>query len=201
MLERLPVEFGALGGRRTVALIGEGGVGKSSVALEYCSRRRSDYDVVVWLHAEQPSRLAAEYAAMAAVVGLPPSDQEASRASFFEWLQTNGRWLTVFDNAAGPEELRAFVPDTIHGDVIVTSRNAVWDQVARQLRVEPLTHPDAMRYLLEATASDDVASAADMVVLSGGNARELGLAVRRVAAGDTLANYVAELRARVGGSR
>jgi hypothetical protein len=35
-----------------VILSGMGGVGKTQIALEYCYRHASDYDVILWLHAE-----------------------------------------------------------------------------------------------------------------------------------------------------
>ena len=53
------------------AISGLGGVGKTSLALEYSYRFASDYELVWWLRAEQPATLAADYAHLAQRLDLP----------------------------------------------------------------------------------------------------------------------------------
>jgi hypothetical protein len=50
---------------RRVVLIGLGGVGKSSVAVEYVYRHHTDYEVVWCVNGEQPTSLYADLAALA----------------------------------------------------------------------------------------------------------------------------------------
>jgi len=62
----------------TQVLRGLGGVSKTQLALEYAYRYGGTYSVVWWLRAEEPVTLAADYAALAAPLGLldaAPHDQ------------------------------------------------------------------------------------------------------------------------------
>src|SRR5581483_1326391 len=46
----------------TQAIAGLGGIGKPQLALEYCYLYASEYSVVWWLRAEEPTTLASDYA-------------------------------------------------------------------------------------------------------------------------------------------
>jgi predicted ATPase len=52
------------------AVHGLGGVGKTQLALEYAHRYQSDYDLMWWIPAAEPSSAAAALAALAERVGV-----------------------------------------------------------------------------------------------------------------------------------
>ena len=88
---------------RRVVLTGLGGVGKTSVAVEYVCRQRADYDLVWWVNGEQPASLLAELAALAGQLGLAAdAPQEAQAAALRGWLEHQQRWLLVLDNVEDP---------------------------------------------------------------------------------------------------
>jgi tetratricopeptide (TPR) repeat protein len=114
------------------ALLGLGGVGKSQIALEYAHRFAADYDIVWWISADQPGLVRTELARLAEALRLPVHESIAQVEAVREALRQgvpSRRWLIIFDNADDPDELRPFLPEG-PGDVIVTSRNPAWLQVA-----------------------------------------------------------------------
>jgi tetratricopeptide (TPR) repeat protein len=142
---------------------GEGGVGKTYVAVEYAYRHRTEYDVVWWLEAEDPAKLAADYAALAGHIedlrSVADADQPAVTAAVRQWLSRNGRWLLVFDNAAGPEAVKGYIPQAGGGHVVVTSRNPAWGRMARTVSIDLWPGDDSVAFLLERTGSGDTVSA------------------------------------------
>ena len=110
------------------AISGLGGIGKTQLALAYAYAHLGDYDLVRWLRAEEPSVLAADYAAMAPALGLDRGmpDQAALVTAIRGKLERTDRWLLVFDNAGEPGALDPYLPRTGGGHVLVTSRWQDW---------------------------------------------------------------------------
>jgi tetratricopeptide (TPR) repeat protein len=122
---------GSADGRGTavpVLLRGAIGVGKSRLAAEYARWHAGEYGAVWWIDAQDPRTIPAQFAALAAAAGLVTDwDVATGLPALFGALRRRGRWMVVFDAAAGPaavaEYLPSFGPD---GDVIITSRTADW---------------------------------------------------------------------------
>ncbi|MBU1628221.1 toll/interleukin-1 receptor domain-containing protein, partial [bacterium] len=56
-----------------VAIHGQGGVGKTEIAIEYAFRHavdEKDYDMVFWVNSEETAKLASEYASLSKEIGL-----------------------------------------------------------------------------------------------------------------------------------
>ncbi|WP_422771801.1 FxSxx-COOH system tetratricopeptide repeat protein [Plantactinospora sp. WMMC1484] len=121
-----------------LALLGLGGVGKTQIALEYAHRFAAYYEIVWWISADQPQIVRAELAKLAGQLKLPsgPTVNEQVDAVLQALRQGSRfpRWLIIFDNPEEPEQLREFLPDG-PGDVIVTTRNQGWTQVAEHLEI------------------------------------------------------------------
>ena len=116
----------------TQTLHGLGGVGKTQTALEYAYRYAFEYDLVWWLGSEEPTKLAADYASLAAKLNLPEKDlpdQPAVIAAVKDWLRLHPNWLLVFDNAREPDQIKPYLPGG-NGHVLVTSRNPNWGALA-----------------------------------------------------------------------
>ncbi len=139
---------------------GMGGVGKTQLALEYAYRHASDFDLVWWLRAEQPTTLLEDYAKLAGPLGLTVTSEgelAAIAAAVRERLAHRDRWLLVFDNANEPEELEHLLPHA-GGRVLITSRNPACP-FASKFDVPTLRRPASVEFLLRRTGQDDDAAA------------------------------------------
>jgi TIR domain-containing protein/tetratricopeptide repeat protein/NB-ARC domain-containing protein len=158
---------------RRVVLTGLGGVGKTSVAMEYVYRRHPDYELVWFVNGEQPASLLADLAALAGQLGLAAeAPQEAQIAALRGWLERHRRWLLVLDNVEDPQQLAELLPRSPTGEVIITSRTGVgWEPLASVLPVEVLAPADAARLLLARTGEagpEAEAAAATLAATLGG---------------------------------
>ena len=143
---------------QTSAITGLGGVGKTQLALEYSYRHADDYRVVWWVRSEEPATLAADYAALARKLDLPEKEVQDQRVAVEAvrcWLEQNGGWLLVFDNAQEFKDLEDFLPRAGYGHVIITSRKQSWSGVARMLTVDMFTPAESVEFLRRRTGQDD----------------------------------------------
>jgi hypothetical protein len=104
-------------------------------------------------------------------------------------------WLLVFDNAADPASVTAFLPPAGPGQVLITSQNPNWPGQAVEVPV--LAADVAAEFLMSRTGDRDAKAARDLAGLLGG----LPLALEQAAAyiqatGDTLAGYLELFRQR-----
>jgi hypothetical protein len=164
----------------TQALQGPGGVGKTALATEYAYRHRSQFDTVWWVRAEQPATLVGDYAGLASALQLPgagQADQQLAVVAVRRWLEEHDRWLLVLDNADAPDaptglavplaRLVDLLPRVLHGQLLVTSRDASWEQHAGLSELEVFTPIEAVAFLLGRSGSSDQATATQIAELLG----------------------------------
>jgi tetratricopeptide (TPR) repeat protein len=164
----------------TQALQGAGGVGKTALAVEYAYRHRAEFDTVWWVRAEEPATLVGDLADLAVALRLPgagQADQQLAVLAVRRWLDDHDRWLLVLDNAQAPDtptglqaplaRLIDLVPQVLHGQVLVTSRDTSWGEHAALAELEVFTPEEAVAFLLARSGSSDQATAAEIAELLG----------------------------------
>jgi tetratricopeptide (TPR) repeat protein len=146
---------------RRVTLTGLGGIGKTSVVVEYVYRQHAAYDLVWWVNGEQPASLLADLAALAGQLRLvTDAPQEAQVAALRGWLERHQRWLLVLDNVDDPEAVVELLPRGATGHVVLTSRTGVgWERLTSVLPVDVLAPGDAADLLL--TRADETGPVAE----------------------------------------
>jgi len=142
----------------TQALTGLGGVGKTQLALEYAYRHAEEYQVVSWVQAEEPVRLASDFAGLAQPLDLSEKDeqdQSLAVAAVRRWLERNGRWLLIFDNVPGPVGVHDYLPRGGSGHIIITSRDPNWGAVAAPLDVPVWPRKESLAFLRKRTGQGE----------------------------------------------
>lgn len=151
---------------RCYAIYGPGGMGKTQIAAHFAAVHRAKFDAVLWVHAENVSKIEQYFKDIAIELGLvartspDATDLAYTRDALKRWLvnpvkNQDGKepakverasWLLVFDGVEDGEVLNNFWPYDGPGSILITSRNPYsW---AASFEIKPFSVEEATEYLL-----------------------------------------------------
>ncbi|GHO80010.1 tetratricopeptide repeat protein [Ktedonobacter sp. SOSP1-85] len=186
LLEQLHAAFQREGDdplKHSCALIGLGGVGKTQTAIEYAYRYANEYSVISWVSAQTHESLVSSFVVLAELLNLPErreQDQNRIVAATFQWLNNHDQWLLIFDNVENIALVKRFIPTTMRGSLLFTSRRQALGVTAQVLYLEPMDSEEGIQFLLrrarlldtsktqESLPEEEKAIAQDIISAMGG---------------------------------
>jgi tetratricopeptide (TPR) repeat protein len=109
------------------SISGLGGIGKTQLAVEYAYRHYEEYQYVLWARAESVETLTASFIEIARLLNLPEKDESEQAITIQavkRWLQQRRGWLLILDSADNPTLFPDFLPPTVGGHLLITTRAA-----------------------------------------------------------------------------
>jgi hypothetical protein len=151
---------------RSFALCGLGGMGKTQIALEYAFSRKSSFDAIFWVQADERTSISQSFGTIATSLGIASdsevSDLAVSFSIVMQWLvdpvkqivrpatsepiTAEASWLIIFDNADKMGLVSEFWPATGSGAVLITTRDPAGKDfcLGCGIILRPLAFPEAV---------------------------------------------------------
>jgi NB-ARC domain len=136
------------------AVQGMGGVGKTSLAVEYAHRYRSLYAGVCWCPAETRTGLLSALAGLAVTLGAATVEEadveKAAKAALRRLAEQRATWLLVYDNVPAPDAVADLLPSA-GARMLITSRFSDWSELADDVALDVLPLEEAVALLRSRT--------------------------------------------------
>jgi len=137
------------------AVQGIGGVGKTSLAIEYAHRYRNLYAGVCWCPAETRTGLLSALANLTVTLGASTAEEadveKAAKAALRRSAEQRATWLLVYDNVPAPDAIADLLPSA-GARVLITSRFSDWSELADEVALDVLPLEEAVALLRSRTA-------------------------------------------------
>jgi tetratricopeptide (TPR) repeat protein len=147
------------------AVAGMGGVGKTSLAVEYAHRYRHFYAGVWWCPSESRIGLLTALASLSVELGAVAADEpdlaKAAKAGLRRLAEQRATWLLIYDNVTSPDHIAELLP-TANAKVLLTSRFPDWAGWAEEVALDVLPPAEAIAFLERRAGRQDASGAASL---------------------------------------
>jgi tetratricopeptide (TPR) repeat protein len=144
------------------AVQGMGGVGKTSLAIEYAHRFRGLYAGVCWCAAETRSGLLSALAGLAVALSAATAEEadveKAAKAALRRLAEQRATWLLIYDNVTAPDYIADLLPSA-GARVLITSRFSDWSELADEVALDVLPLEEGIALLQNRTGRSDAGGA------------------------------------------
>ena len=152
------------------AVAGMGGVGKTSLAVEYAHRYRHFYAGVWWCPSESRIGLLTALASLSVELGAVAADEpdleKAAKAGLRRLTEQRATWLLIYDNVTSPDQIAELLP-TANAKVLLTSRFPDWTGWAEEVALDVLQPAEAVAFLDRRAGRQDAPGAATLAEALG----------------------------------
>src|SRR5262245_3935558 len=132
------------------AVQGMGGVGKTSLAVEYAHRFRGLYAGVCWCPSETRTGVLSALASLAVTLGAASAEEadveKAAKAALRRLAEQRATWLLVYDNVPAPDHVADLLPSA-GARVLITSRLSDWSELAEEVALDVFALEEAVALL------------------------------------------------------
>jgi tetratricopeptide (TPR) repeat protein len=153
-----------------VAVQGMGGVGKTSLAIEYAHRFRGLYAGICWCPSETRTGLLSALAALAVTLGAATAEEadveKAAEAALRRLAEQRATWLLVYDNVPVPDEIADLLPSA-GARVLITSRFSDWSELADEVALDALPLEESIALLQSRTGRGETTGAGTLAEALG----------------------------------
>jgi tetratricopeptide (TPR) repeat protein len=144
------------------AVQGMGGVGKTSLAIEYAHRFKGLYAGVCWCPAETRTGILSALAGLAVTLGAAAPEEadveKAAKAVLRRLAEQRATWLLVYDNVPAPDAIADLLPPA-GARVLITSRFSDWAELAEEVALDALPLEEAIALLESRTGRSEAEDA------------------------------------------
>ncbi len=179
----------ALRGKRAAVLLeqapNDGGCGSRDLALEYARMKRSSYEAVWVIRSGHRLVSMIDYLRLARELGVKEKDASSLALTIRAartWLDTNEKWLLIFQDAESKEALAGYLPAQPKGDIIITTSIGDWAQKFGPILVGRFERESAIEYLFRRTGERNEGASAALAAAMGDLPMPLALAAGYVRA-------------------
>ena len=144
---------------RRAAVQGMGGVGKTSLAIEYAHRYRNLYAGVCWCPAETRRGLLNALASLGVTLGAARAEdkgdvEKSAKVALGGLAEHRATWLLIYDNVTSPDEIADLLPPA-GAQILITSRFSDWAGLADEVTVDVLSPEEAIAFLQSRAGRSD----------------------------------------------
>lgn len=145
-------------------LVGQGGIGKTQLAVEYAHKYAKNYDCIIWLRMEKLEEIQTGFRRLTSLVEYPMinlANKSEIEEFYYKLMRTFPKVLMILDDVANKETIYPFLPKQwervgahkyLH--IILTSRYANWGHNFT-LIMDSFSPQEAETYFLKITKKSD----------------------------------------------